>query len=317
MAIATPLGLPPLPASADNPPTAETIALGEKLFFTPLLSVDGTVACASCHKPARGFSDGQAVSTGVGGKKGTRNAPTVMNAAYSALQFWDGRAANLEEQASGPMLNPAEMAHTLSGVERSCSGDAALRALFEAAFGPAPAGESPVTIARITRALAAYERTVLRGNSPFDRYFYAGQKDALSEPARRGLAVFRDSAKGNCAKCHTIEARYALFSGQQFHNLGAGLSPEGELTDLGRYQVTHREGDQGKFRTPSLRNIAETAPCMHDGSLKTLREVVDFYVGGGSSNPYRDPEIRPLNLTGQERSDLVPFLESLTGEPAK
>lgn len=315
VAIAVPLGLPPLSWPADNPPTAETIALGEKLYFTPLLSVDKTISCASCHNPAKGFSDGLPVSTGVGGKKGTRNAPTVWNAAYNASQFWDGRAATLEEQAAGPITNPIEMAHSVEGVERSCGEDKTLRGLFEAAFGPAPSAGNPVTMERITRAIAAYERTLLRANSPFDRYMYGGDSKALSPAAQRGLRVFRDPAKGNCAVCHTIEEKYALFTDNKFHNLGVGMTVEGELADLGRFLISKHEPDRGAFRTPTLRNVALTAPYMHDGSLKTLKEVIDFYVGGGNSNPHLDKEIKPLtHLSKQERADLEAFLESLTGE---
>lgn len=316
ISINAPLGLPSVPIPSENPPTAETIALGEKLFFSPLLSVDGTLSCASCHKPHAAFADDQRVSTGFRGQKGQRNAPSVQNAPYYTLQFWDGRAASLEAQAVGPMMNAVEMAHTLDGVERRCSDDAGLRRMFEVAFGPAPNGRSPVSISRLTHALASYERTLIRANSPFDRYQYGGDKSALSEAAQRGLAVFRDPKKGNCATCHVIEAAYALFTDNKFHNLGVGMNAEGELTDLGRYSVTKRDVDRGAFRTPSLRNIAETAPYMHDGSLKTLKEVVDFYVGGGNANPHLDKEIRALShLTKQERSDLVAFMESLTGEP--
>jgi len=314
--IQAPLGLPPVQAPADNPATAETIALGEKLFFSPLLSADGSLSCASCHDPRKAFADGRKVSAGVGGKLGQRNAPTVHNSAYSSTQFWDGRALSLEAQASGPMMNSLEMAHTLEGVERRCSESPELRAMFEAAFGPAPPRRSPVTMARITYAIASYERTLIRGNSPFDRYLYGGRKDALSMAAQRGLALFRDSQKANCAACHIIESQYALLTDNKFHNLGVGMNPEGDLTDPGRYGVTKREGDQGAFRTPTLRNVAETAPYMHDGSLKTLKEVVDFYVGGGNANPHRDKLIKPLtHLTGQERADLIAFLESLTGAP--
>jgi cytochrome c peroxidase len=177
-----------------------------------------------------------------------------------------------------------------------------------------PAGQSPITIQRISRALASYERTLIRANSPFDRYVYGGEPGALSREAAHGLAIFRDPAKGNCTACHKIERQYALLTDNRFHNLGIGMNPEGELTDLGRYLVTKQEGDQGAFRTPSLRDVALTAPYMHDGSLKTLKNVVDFYVGGGNANPYRDKEIKPLTfLTKQERADLVAFLDSLTG----
>lgn len=312
MQISAALGLPPVPIPPDNPPTKETIALGEKLYYSPILSVDGTLSCASCHNPQFGFADQQKVSIGLHGQKGQRNAPTILNAAYNSLQFWDGRAASLEDQASGPMFNPIEMGHTLEGVEQHCSEDVELQKMVEQAFGP-----GPVTVGKITKAIASFERTLVSGNSPFDRFLYGGDKNALSESARRGLEVFRDPQKGNCATCHTVEEKYALFTDGKFHNLGVGLSPEGELTDLGRYTQTQKESDKGAFRTPTLRNVALTAPYMHDGSLRTLKEVVDFYVGGGSSNPFLDKEIKPLQLTQQDRKDLVAFLESLTGEIKK
>lgn len=308
--IAAPLGLPPVPIPADNPPTVETIALGERLYFSTDLSLDGSISCASCHNPRSGFADGRSVSTGVGGKTGARNAPTVLNAAYNSLQFWDGRADSLESQASGPMFNPVEMAHTLEGVERKCSDDPELQSLVERAFGP-----GPVTMDKVTKAIASFERTLVSGNSPFDRYFYGGEKSALSASARRGFEIFRDKKKGNCAVCHTVDEKFALFSDGKFHNLGVGMNVEGELTDLGRYLQTKQEVDRGAFRTPTLRNISLTAPYMHDGSLKTLKEVVDFYVGGGNSNPFLDKEIKSLDhLTKQERADLASFLESLTGD---
>jgi cytochrome c peroxidase len=169
-------------------------------------------------------------------------------------------------------------------------------------------------MARVVRAIAAYERTLISGNSPFDRYYFGGEKGALSAAAVRGLAVFRDPAKGNCAACHTIGERSALFTDGLFHNLGTGMDAEGELLDPGRYEQTRVEADRGAFRTPGLRNVAMTAPYMHDGRLKTLREVIDFYIGGGSSNPQLDPLIRPLQLTAPERDDLQHFLEALTGE---
>jgi cytochrome c peroxidase len=302
--------LPELPIPADNPPTAMTIALGKKLYFSPILSVDKTLSCASCHDPRLGFADGRSVSVGVHGRSGKRNAPTVLNAAYNKLQFWDGRAANLEAQVSGPMLNSIEMGHSLEGVERNCAEDAEIRRMFEAAFGP-----GPPTMVGVMKAIASFERTLLSGNSPADRFLFGGDKGALSASAQRGLEVFRNPRKGNCTLCHTMQSRFALFTDNAFHNLGAGLDPRGEIPDLGRYLQTHREGDQGAFRTPSLRNVALTAPYMHDGSLKTLKEVVDFYVGGGSSNPFLDRQINPLtHLTGQERNDLTAFLEALTGE---
>ena len=309
--IASALGLPPVPVPSGNPPTAETIALGERLYFSPLLSVDGTLSCATCHNPDLGFADGRPVSIGVHGKKGSRNAPTVLNAAFNKLQFWDGRAESLESQVSGPMLNSLEMGHTLEGIEQSCSEDPELPKMFEQAFGP-----GRPTMEKIMKAIASFERTLISGNSPVDQFLYGGEKEVLSASARRGLEVFRNPKKGNCAVCHTMQDEYALFTDDKFHNLGAGLDPEGNIPDLGRYSQTHRDGDQGAFRTPSLRNVARTAPYMHDGSLKTLKEVVDFYVGGGSSNEFLDSQIKPLtHLSRQEREDLVAFLESLTGDP--
>ena len=309
--IEAPLGLPPLPIPIDNPPTAETIALGRRLYYDPILSVDNTVACASCHAPEFGFADGKSVSEGVNGQKGGRNAPSIFNAAYYATQFWDGRAPNLEKQAEGPVQNPIEMAHTLEGVEEKLMADASYREEFEKAFG---AGR--ITYEKVEKAIASFERTVISGNSPFDRYFYGGEEAALSEAARRGLEIFRDPKRGNCTACHPI----GLFTDNNFHNIGVGVDQEGKLTDLGRYEVTKQEADRGAFKTPSLRNIALSAPYMHDGSLKTLKEVVDFYVGGGNANPHLDPQLKaltPLSPTGQvnwSRADLEAFLEALTGE---
>ena len=301
--LTTPLGLPRMRIPPDNPPTAETVALGKKLFMSPLLSVDGSLSCANCHNPQLAFADRQALSTGVRGQKGKRNAPTVLNAAYNADQFWDGRARTLEDQASGPMMNSVEMGHSLEGVEKSVGENAEMMALFQQAYGP----RVKITVDLMSKAIASYERTLVSGNSPFDRFAFGGQSDALTGRARNGLKVFSDAAKGNCLVCHTIDEKYALFSDQKFHNLGVGLSPTGELTDLGK--------EQGRFRTPILRNVALTAPYMHDGSLKTLKEVVDFYVGGGNANPGLDREIKALShLTKEEREDLVSFLESLTGE---
>jgi cytochrome c peroxidase len=307
--IAAPLGLPPVPVPADNPVTAETVALGRKLFYDTRLSADDSIACASCHNPQFGFSDGRKVSVGVGGHAGARNAPTVLNAAYAPVQFWDGRARTLEEQAAGPIANPIEMNQTHDACASRIGSIPEYTAEFEKAFGP-----GPITITKIEKAIAAFERTVISGNSPFDRYRFGGHKTALSPAAIRGLAIFEDKAKGNCATCHTIEEKYALFTDGKFHNLGVGINSEGELTDVGRYEHTKSESDRGAFRTPTLRSIAKTAPYMHDGSLKTLRAVVDFYAGGGNSNPALDKDMKSLNLTSQERDDLVAFLESLTGE---
>lgn len=307
--IKAPLGLPPLQPPPGNPPTAASVDLGRRLFHDAKLSADNTLSCANCHDPRFHFTDGRPVSAGVGAKMGKRNAPTVLNAAYHPSQFWDGRASSLEEQAAGPIANPVEMNLPHQLCVQKLEGDASYRALFEKAFGP-----GPVTMNKIQMAIASFERTLLSGNSPFDRYFYGGDKSAMSPSAIRGLAIFRDAKRGNCAVCHTIEEKYALFTDGKFHNIGVGLDENGELIDLGRYAQTKVESDKGAFRTPTLRNIAKTAPYMHDGSQKTLRDVVDFYVGGGSSNPHLDKEIRELKLSGQERADLVAFMEALTGE---
>ena len=308
--IKVPLGLPALAIPADNPPTTDTIALGRRLYYDKALSVDGTIACASCHRPDAGFADPDQFSSGVGGKKGGRQAPSVINAAYYTTQFWDGREPSLEAQAVGPIANPIEMAHTLDALEEQLNADASYVEEFDKAFGP-----DGVSRERIAKAIASFERTVLSGNSAFDRFMYGGEEDALSEEAQRGLEVFRSPEKGNCAVCHSLEDDEALFSDSKFHNLGVGANLDGTLADVGRFEVTKKEEDRGAFKTPTLRNIAQTAPYMHDGSLKTLKEVIDFYIGAGNSNEWLDKEVKELDhLTGQERSDLEAFLNSLTAE---
>jgi cytochrome c peroxidase len=197
----------PVPIPKDNPPTVETVAVGRKLFYDRRLSADDSVSCASCHNPAHGFTDGRRHSIGVGGKTGTRNAPTVLNAAYLALQFWDGRASNLEKQAGGPIANPVEMNLAHDVCVSKLNGDPRYRAEFEKAFGL-----GPITMGRVEKALASFERTVISGNSPFDRYRCGGDSRALSRAAIRGLAAFTDPTRGNCAACHTIGEAYALFT---------------------------------------------------------------------------------------------------------
>jgi cytochrome c peroxidase len=310
--IKAPLGLPPVPIPADNPPTAQTIALGRKLFYDTRLSKDNTLACASCHNPNLGFTDGRSLSLGVGGMKGVRNAPTLLNAAYSQLQFWDGRASGLEEQSADPIANPIEMNQTHKVSVSKIGADPAYKAEFEQAFGP-----GPVTLEKIEKSLASFERTLLSGNSPFDRYEFGGDKKALTPGAIRGLAIFVDPKKGNCATCHTMDPTYALFTDGRFHNTGEGVNGEGEFNDLGRFGQTKLEADRGAFKTPTLRNVALTGPYMHDGSLKTLKDVVAFYAGGGNSNPDLDKEIKAISLSGQDRADLVEFLQELTGEMPK
>jgi cytochrome c peroxidase len=309
LSIQAPLGLPPVPIPSGNPPTEATVALGRRLFYDVRLSSDASLSCASCHSPTEGFADRRRHSIGFGGKSGSRNAPTVLNAAYSPRQFWDGRASTLEDQAGGPIANPIEMNQTHDVCASTIDSDPTYKAAFIKAFGP-----GPVTIGKLEAAVASFERTLISGNSRFDRYEYGGDKSALSAAEIRGLAIFRDETKGDCASCHSIDSKYALFTDGKFHNIGVGVNDEGEPTDLGRFTETHAEADKGAFKTPTLRNIAITAPYMHDGSLKTLKDVVDFYAGGGNSNPYLDPKIKTIHLTGEERADLTAFLNSLTGD---
>lgn len=307
--IRAPLGLPPVPIPADNPPTAETIALGRRLYYDFALSSDNTISCASCHMPAVGFADGRRVSTGVGGKQGVRNSPSVVNSAYYTLQFWDGRAGTLEKQTEGPVANPVEMAHSLHGVVERLSADPTYVAAFKQAFGP-----GPITYEKVEKCIASFERTVLSGNSPFDRYYYGGDKSAMTEAQIRGLDLFRDPKKGNCASCHSIGEHNALFTDNKFHNIGVGFD-NGTTNDKGRAAISGDVQETGAFKTPTLRNVAITAPYMHDGSQKTLKDVMDFYVGAGNSNPYLDKEIHSLDfLTGQERQDLLDFMQALTGD---
>jgi cytochrome c peroxidase len=312
VSIKAPLGLPPVPIPQDNPPTAETIALGRKLFYDPRLSKDDTVSCASCHHPDLVFTDGLRVAKGVGGLTGKRNAPTLLNAAYSPLQFWDGRAASLETQSAFPIADPLEMNQAHDVFVSKIQKDPGYQAEFKQAFGP-----GAITLAIVEKSLASFERTLLSGNSPFDQYQYGGNKQALSPAAVRGLSIFTDPKRGNCVVCHTINQNYALFTDGKFHNTGAGVSGAGDFTDLGRVSQTKVAADTGEFKTPTLRNVALTAPYMHDGSLKTLKDVVDFYAGGGNSNPYLDKEIKGLALSAQDRADLVAFLESLNGDLPK
>jgi cytochrome c peroxidase len=279
------------------------------LYYDNHLSATDMISCANCHNPALYFTDGRPVSQGVNGKMGSRNAPTVLNAAFNPVQFWDGRATSLEDQAGGPIQNPVEMNLPHNQMEVKMGKITNYQGAFNKAFG-----KGPITLQKVEMAVASFERTLLSGNSPFDRYQYGGDKSALSPSAIRGLAIFRDKNKGNCVTCHTIEEKFAVFSDGKFHNLGTGLDDEGNLKDQGRYNETHLDADRGAFRTPDLRNVAKTAPYMHDGSEKTLKDVVDFYVGGGSSNPHLDKEIKELKLDGTERADLVAFLESLTGD---
>lgn len=288
-----PAGLPSVRHPPNNPPSPAKIALGKQLYFDPRLSLDNTISCASCHDPKKGWSNGEAVATGVGGLKGGRSAPTIINAAYSRLQFWDGRAPDLEAQALGPIQNPIEMTMTLEQVVERLNKIEGYRKQFQDVFG------ADVTSEGIALAIAAYERTVLSGDAPYDR-FKAGDATALSESAQRGLKLF--TGKAHCSACHSGPN----FSDSAFHNVGVSI--HADSPDVGRFAISHLEGDRGAFKTPTLREIARTAPYMHDGSLATLEDVVAYYDKGGTPNPQLDEEIFPLKLTAAERGDLVTFL---------
>lgn len=333
---AHPLGLPRLAA----PPAAQ-VELGRQLFFERRLSVNATLSCAMCHVPAQGFTVNELkTSVGMEGVSLRRNAPTLLNVAYVRDLFVDGRAASLEAQALQPLVHPDEMANPdLASALRRLAAMPQYQALFRRAFGSAQP-----TPARVSAALAAYERTLLAGDSPFDRWHYGQQADAINEKARRGFALFMTHG---CAQCHPLGERDALFSDGLFHNTGVQARSDArrgdgasftlvpglqarfdadtlrrigvpDLPDLGRYEVTRREEDRRAFRTPGLRNVALTAPYMHDGSLDTLEEVVDFYARGGwPADPRQDPRIRPLRLDAEERSALVEFLVALTSPAAR
>lgn len=285
---------------ADNPMSDEKIALGKLLYFDVRLSKDDTIACASCHMPFHGFTDPHRTSPGVAFKFGARNSPTVMNRLFSKEQFWDGRAKDLEEQAHGPLTNPVEMAMpSHDEVVAKVKAVKGYAPLFKQAFG-----DDKIDMPRIAQAIAAYERTVVTGGSAYDRYL-AGDKSALSESQVRGMAVFL--GRGRCITCHVGPN----FSDENYHNLGVGMDKA--KPDLGRYEVTKKDEDKGAFKTPTLRNIVLTAPYMHDGTESTLEAVVELYDRGGNKNPWLSKEMQPLNLSPQEKIDLVAFMLALTG----
>jgi cytochrome c peroxidase len=279
--IPVPLGLDAfVPTPESNPITREKVELGKKLFFDARLSRDSTISCGTCHEPARAFTDSRAVAVGIAGRKGDRRAPRLVNRAYGRSFFWDGRAATLEEQVLGPIQNDKEMNLTLEEAS-------------------ARVGLTPRAI---EQALASYVRTILSGDSPYDRYV-AGDRAALSERQRAGLRLFR--GKAGCASCHVGPN----LTDERFHNTGVGWG-----YDDGRFSVTKQDGDRGAFKTPSLREAARTPPYMHNGSLATLDEVIEFYDKGGKPNPALDAEIRELRLTADEKTALKDFLEALNGK---
>ena len=298
--VRVPLGLLPIQWPADNPYSRKKVELGKLLYFDKRLSVDDSVSCASCHHPKFAFGDGQRVSTGIRGQKGGRSAPVVLNRAYSLAQFWDGRAKTLEDQAIGPMANPIEMGNTHIAVVGRLKKIPGYRAMFKEVFG-----SEEFTINEVAKAIATFERTVLSGNSPYDK-FKAGNKKALSPEQARGMDVYFNKAK--CDQCH----EGINFTTNAYHNLGVGT--DAVTPDEGRYVVTKNPADWGAFKTPTLREIARTGPYMHDGSLATLDDVVEFYDKGGIPNKNLDKTMKPLKLTPQEKKDLVAFLHALSGE---
>jgi cytochrome c peroxidase len=320
---------------ADNSQTSEKIALGKKLFFDGRLSVDGTVACSTCHNPAHAFTDGRPVSIGVKGRVGQRNAPTILNALYNKTQFWDGRAKTLEDQAAFPITNPSEMGQpSLEVAVARIEAIPEYKQTFLDVFGRAPNGKD------LVRAIASYERTQFSFDSPFD-HFIAGERNAISDSAKRGWELFNTRAR--CNKCHALteEKRDAIyFTDNDFHNIGIGiirhdvvaLSCQAEtlinsgnataidhaaiqtnMSALGRFLITKKDADIASFKTPDLRNVLITAPYFHDGSQETLWDVMDHYnKGDGINDPYLDEDMQPLALSEGEIDDVVALLATLT-----
>ncbi|QDV12063.1 Cytochrome c551 peroxidase precursor [Rosistilla oblonga] len=318
----------------DNPLTRAKIELGRQLYFDARLSSDQTISCASCHSPSEGYGAKTQFGVGVGGQTGNRNSPISYNRILSKAQFWDGRAASLEEQAVGPIANPIEMGNTHDACIECVGAIPGYAMQFKAIF------DDGVTIDNVGKALASFERAIVTGPAPYDYWnplakfkevfaldledmdalrsedpdlakqyddmVAAAQKHPMSESAQRGMTLF--FGKANCALCHAG----GNFADEQYHNLGVGM--EVDDPDLGRYVVTKEEKDKGAFKTPTLRNVALSEPYMHDGSQKTLEEVVAWYNKGGHKNPWLSDKVKPLNLTEQEEKDVVAFMkEGLTG----
>ena len=339
-ALDPPLGLPPVPVPADNPLTRAKIELGRKLFFDRRLSINDTLSCAACHIPEQGLTNNELrTPVGVEGRSVLRNSPTLYNVAYQEHLFLDGREISLENQVWQPMTAHNEMAAPAIGyVIRKIRRMSDYEGLFEQAFD----GRGP-DILTIGQALASYQRTLIAADSPFDRWHFGGQSDAVDKSVKRGFALF--SGKAGCIVCHRVQEDHALFIDHQFHNTGLGYAasvkervpettrvqlapglfatvPRAAIeavtqqklpNDLGLYRITENPDDRWKFRTQTLRNISLTAPYMHNGRFDTLREVIDFYDRGGVPNELLSPLIRPLGLAEQEKQDLEAFLHSLTG----
>ena len=283
---------------ADGASANFAIALGRRLFFDPVLSRDSAIACVSCHQPERAFSDGRPLAHGVDGRVGRRNTPTIVNRGYASAFSWDGRASRLESQALRAIQDSAEMDLALDSAVSRVARNRSYADAFQA-LGRAPSADA------VAAVLAHYLRSIMSGDSPFDR-FSAGDRGALTPIERRGLDLFQGRA--GCDRCHSG----SLLSDERFHNTGVAWRDE-RFLDAGRSDVTGHAGDRGAFKTPTLRQVAATAPYMHDGSFATLEQVVDFYDRGGNPNPNLDHRLRPLRLTADDRAALVAFLRALTG----
>jgi cytochrome c peroxidase len=321
----------------DNPVTVAKVELGRQLFFDTRLSADSTISCATCHDPALAFTDGKKVATGINSRQGARNSPTLFNAMFNSGQFWDGRAETLEAQAIQPLINQDEMGNdSFEAVVRRLDAIPEYAKQFKEVFG------SRVSIELVGKAIASFERTLVSGDSPFDR-FVAGDRTAMTDAAQRGLFLFR--TKGRCAICHTFNASFPFFTDQNYRNTGVAansrafgtlarealkvlqdgtgladlswFAKQGGAAELGRFLITGNSLDIGSFRTPSLRDVELTAPYFHDGSATTLADVLKFYARGGNENPMRDWELQPLDLDDRERQEIIEFLKSLTSDHAR
>lgn len=325
VAVKPPSGFPPLETAlpAANPLTKGRIELGKQLYFDPRISKNGTVSCATCHNPAKGWTDNLKTSTGINGQKGGRNAPSVINTAYGKTMFWDGRAPSLEGQAQGPPQNPIEMGdQTHADIIKRLRTIPGYQDQFKKVFG------TEVTLDGVAKAIASFERVAsLSGGSAYDNYI-RGDFEALNPSQKRGMVLFGlrllddDEFKTDVvlqkAKCTLCHVGFN-FTDENFHNLGVGFNAQtGKFADLGRFDVTptgaKNPADIGAFKTPTIRDIARTAPYMHDGSEATLEAVVELYDRGGNANPHLDKDMKPLKLTAQEKQDLVEFMKGLTGK---
>lgn len=296
-----PQGLPPMNIPSNNPLTVEGVALGKRLFYDPILSADNTQSCASCHLQETGFSETTQYSTGIDGIEGNRNAMPLINLGWQTKFFWDGGANGLESQVIGPITNPIEMHETMENVVAKLNANAEYPDLFKAAFGSAD-----VSSQNIMRAIAQFERTLISGNSKYDQYIRG--ETFLSSQELNGLSLFTDMEKGDCSHCHSLGYTFSDF---EFRNTGLDSIP----LDEGRYLITLNQGDRGKFKTPSLRNVELTAPFMHDGRFQTLLECVQHYNTGFRYSANLDPNLSFAvkgRMTQQEMEDLVAFMETLT-----